>query len=203
MNNKHLSWNKEINNNFIIASRAYFLQSPTCTRVINLDYIVLIVTPMGLWCWSCFARGRGLVNGSATFRSVCMFQISMSPSDTWWQMELKRLLMCLVLLWNLDSFAKAIALVLWQKIFIGPDALGMTPRSDINSFIQTPSFAASKVAIYSASHVDLAMTHCLELHQLTAPPFNKNMYPVCDLESSESVSKLASTFLFCANIEWD
>ena len=26
MNNKHLSWNKEINYNFIIASRAYFLQ---------------------------------------------------------------------------------------------------------------------------------------------------------------------------------
>ena len=26
MNNKHLSWIKEINNNFIIASRAYFLQ---------------------------------------------------------------------------------------------------------------------------------------------------------------------------------
>ena len=37
MNNKHLSSNKEINNNFIIASRAYFLQSPTCTRVNNLD----------------------------------------------------------------------------------------------------------------------------------------------------------------------
>ena len=28
MNNKHLSWNKEINNNFIIASRAYFLHLP-------------------------------------------------------------------------------------------------------------------------------------------------------------------------------
>ena len=27
MNNKHLSWNKEINNNFIIASRAYFLHA--------------------------------------------------------------------------------------------------------------------------------------------------------------------------------
>ena len=80
MNNKHLSWYKEVNNNFIIASRAYFLQSPTCTRV---------------------------------------------------RMELKRLLMCLVLLWNLDSFAKAIAPVLSQKIFIGPDALGMTPRSDM------------------------------------------------------------------------
>ena len=26
MNNKHLSWYEEINNNFIIASRAYFLQ---------------------------------------------------------------------------------------------------------------------------------------------------------------------------------
>ena len=36
---------------------------------------------------------------------------------------------------NLDSFAKAIAPVLSQKIFIGPDALGNTPRSDMNSFI--------------------------------------------------------------------
>ena len=37
---------------------------------------------------------------------------------------------------NLDSFAKAIAPVLSQKIFIGPDALGMTPISDMNSFIR-------------------------------------------------------------------
>ena len=83
--------------------------------------------------------------------------------------------------------------VLSQKIFIGPDALGMTPRSDMKSFIQTPSFAASEVAMYSASHVDLATTLCLELLQLTAPPFNVNTYPVCDFESSGSVSKLAST----------
>src|ERR687897_2108127 len=108
-------------------------------------------------------------------------------------MELKCLLTCLVLLRNLDSFAKAIAPILSQKIFIGPDALGMTPRSDMNSFIQTPSFAASEAAMYSTSHVDLATTLCLELHQLIAPPFNKNTYPVCDLESSRSVSKLAST----------
>src|SRR3954465_9906478 len=93
----------------------------------------------------------------------------------------------------MDSFAKAISPVLSQKIFIGPDALGMTPRSDMNSFIQTPSFAASEAAMYSASHVDPATTLCLELHQLTAPPFNVNTYPVCDLESSGSVSKLAST----------
>ena len=41
MNNKHSSWYKEINNNFIIASRAYFLQSPTCTRVNNLVHIAM------------------------------------------------------------------------------------------------------------------------------------------------------------------
>src|SRR4051812_33949491 len=96
----------------------------------------------------------------------------------------------------MDSFAKAIAPVLSQKIFIGPDALGMTPRSDMNSLIQTPSFAASETAMYSASHVDPVTTLCLEPHQLTAPPFNVNMYPVCDLESSGSVSKLVSTYPF-------
>ena len=53
-------------------------------------------------------------------------------------------------LWNLDSFAKAIAPVLSQKIFIGPDALGITPRSDMNSFIQTPSVATSEEAMYFA-----------------------------------------------------
>ena len=73
------------------------------------------------------------------------------------------------------------------------NALGITPRSDMNSFIQTPSFAASEAAMYSASHVDPATTLCLELHQLIAPPFNKNMYPVCDLDSFGSVSNLALT----------
>ena len=85
--------------------------------------------------------------------------------------------MCLVLLGNLESFAKAIAPVLSQKIFAGPDALGITPTSDMNSFIQTPSFAASEAAMYSASHVDHATMLYLELHQLTAPPFNINTYP--------------------------
>jgi len=150
-------------------------------------------TPIEFWCWSCFARGRGLVNGSATFRSVCTLQISMSPSWIYSRMELKRRLICLVFLWNLGSLAMAIAPVLSQKIVIGPDALGITPRSDMNSFIQTPSCDASEAAIYSASHVDPATTLCLELHQLTAPPFNINLYPVWELESSGSVSKLAST----------
>ena len=51
----------------------------------------------------------------------------------------------------------------------------------MNSFIQTPSCVASEAAIYSTSHVDHATTLYLELHQLKAPPFNKKMYPVCDL----------------------
>ena len=75
----------------------------------------------------------------------------------------------------------------------GSNALDTTPRSVMNFFIQTPSFAASEAAMYSASHVESATTLCLEPHQLTAPPLRINTYPVCDLESSGSVSKLAST----------
>ena len=77
--------------------------------------------------------------------------------------------------------------------FDRPQALGMTPRSVMNSFTQIASCAASEAAMYFASHVDPATTLCLQLHQLTAPPFKIYMYPVCDLESSRSVSKLAST----------
>src|SRR3954470_4152326 len=108
-------------------------------------------------------------------------------------MELKRHLMCLVFLCSLGSLARAIAPVLSQKRVIGPDALGMTPRSVMNSFTQIASCAASEAAMYPASHVDPATTLCLQLHQLTAPPFKIYTYPVCDLESSRSVPKLAST----------
>src|SRR5688572_10652813 len=38
--------------------------------------------------------------------------------------------------------------------------------------IQTPSFAASEAAMYSASVVESATVSCLELFQLTAPPFS-------------------------------
>ena len=70
------------------------------------------------------------------------------------------------------------------------NALGMTPRSDMNPFIQTPSFAASEAAMYSTSHVDPATTLCLPIDNSTV---QYKHYPVCDLESSGSVSKLAST----------
>src|SRR3954467_13464496 len=108
-------------------------------------------------------------------------------------MELKRCLMCLVFFSNLCSLASAIAPVLSQKRAIVPVVWGMTPRSVMNSFIHIASCDASEAAMYSVSHVDPATTLCLQLHQLTAPPFKINTYPVCDLESSRSVSKLAST----------
>ena len=48
MDNKRLSWTRKYNNNlFIIASRAYFLQSPTCTRVNNLVHITMWLTLTG------------------------------------------------------------------------------------------------------------------------------------------------------------
>jgi hypothetical protein len=72
------------------------------------------------------------------------------------------------------------------------DALGSTPSSIRNFLIQTPSFAASKATMYSASIVESATVSCLELFQLTAPPFIVNTIPDCDFESSLSVWKLAS-----------
>ena len=48
MNNRQLSWTRKYNNNhFIIASRAYFQQSPTCTRVNNLVHITMWLTLTG------------------------------------------------------------------------------------------------------------------------------------------------------------
>src|SRR5215216_2980984 len=69
MNNKHLSCIKEINNNFIIASRAYFLQSPTCTRVNNLDYNVMILTPMVLIMFCSWKR----LSQRACDIQICMY----------------------------------------------------------------------------------------------------------------------------------
>ena len=86
--------------------------------------------------------------------------------------------------------------MLSQKRVIGPDALGMTPRSVMNSFTYIASCAASEAAMYSASHVDPATTLCLQLHQLTAPPFKIYMYPVCDLESSRSVEASIDVTLY-------
>ena len=61
--------------------------------------------------------------------------------------------------------------VLGSLVKFGFDTLGITPWSVMNSFIQIASCAASEAAMYSASHVDPATTLCLQLHQLTAPPF--------------------------------
>ena len=44
MNNKHLSWYKEINNNFIIASRAYFLHN----HIAMWTRLLTLVNPLGV-----------------------------------------------------------------------------------------------------------------------------------------------------------
>ena len=64
MNNKHLSWNKEINNKFIIASRAYFLHqgiNPVGDNAQAIKYLHK-QTP------TCTQRDKGVVN---PFTVIC------------------------------------------------------------------------------------------------------------------------------------
>jgi hypothetical protein len=53
--------------------------------------------------------------------------------------------------------------------FNGLLAIGNTSSSMRNFFIQTPSFADSEAAMYSASILELVIISYLELFQLTAP----------------------------------
>ena len=48
---------------------------------------------------------------------------------------------------------------------------GTTPNSIMKFLIQTVSFVASAAAMYFDSAVESATVSCLELFQLTAPPY--------------------------------
>nr|KAJ0189736.1 hypothetical protein LSAT_V11C800408040 [Lactuca sativa] len=48
---------------------------------------------------------------------------------------------------------------------------GTTPRSPMKFFNHIASFDASLAAMYSDSHVESTTVSCLELFQVTAPPF--------------------------------
>jgi hypothetical protein len=61
--------------------------------------------------------------------------------------------------------------VLSHNISSGSKELGTTPSSVMKFLIQTSSLDASEAAMYSASVVDPVITLCLQLFQLTAPPF--------------------------------
>src|SRR5215216_5873467 len=87
---------------------------PLALESTNLDYMVIYRTPLAVWCWSCFALGRGLVNGSATFRSVCTLQIFMSPSWTFSRIAWKHRLMCFSFLCDLGSCTLAMSSMLSQ-----------------------------------------------------------------------------------------
>ena len=57
-------------------------------------------------------------------------------------------------------------------------ARGIREHNKLNKeLIQTPYFAASEAAMYSASIVESTNVSCLELFQLTAPPFTLNTKP--------------------------
>ena len=68
----------------------------------------------------------------------------------------------------------------------------MTLGSVMNFFVQTPSFAASAVAMYSASMIELAVVSYLELFQHTTLSFRVYTYYEFDLLSSISDWKLES-----------
>src|SRR3954469_19386364 len=104
-----------------------------------------------------------------------------------WKIRWYRMSMCLFFWCCLGSLACAIAPLLSQYTSNRLDEPWTTPRSMRKFLIQTTSFAASEAAIYSASVVDADTVSCLELFQLTAPPFIINTYPDCERESSESV----------------
>ena len=63
MNNKHLSWYKEINNNFIIASRAYFLHNSVWSPEGFHNSLEGVSDVSRLWRWQ-KVRCKGLVDAS-------------------------------------------------------------------------------------------------------------------------------------------
>ena len=83
MNNKHLSWNKEINNNSIIASRAYFLQNPFPIRVLPIPCSTCTrhgYTPLSPW----------LNKMIFSLPSPCRGHTPLSPDGRhWWSRELE------------------------------------------------------------------------------------------------------------------
>ena len=101
---------------------------------------------------------------------------------------------CLYFPWSLGSLVKATTPSLSQKISIGSFMVGTTPRSPTKFFFHIASFDALLNAIYSDSHVELATVSCLELFQVTVPPFRVKTQPDCKQKLSWSVWKLASVY---------
>ncbi|KAI4981231.1 hypothetical protein ZWY2020_021716 [Hordeum vulgare] len=78
------------------------------------------------WCRSCFGRGRGLVSGSATFRSVCTLHIFTSSSSAKSRMRLKRRLMPSLLLGALFRYCRhSYRLPVFDSILIAPNTFGV------------------------------------------------------------------------------
>jgi hypothetical protein len=155
------------NNNIIIASRAYFLQSPTCTRANSL-VILAHSTPMTFWCYSYALLVVNLINGSDTFRSVCICISFASARITH-------------LVWDgiVKTWSSGETFVSWPRLCChychtielhGTNTLRTTPSS----------FAASRAVIYLALVAASVTMLNIETHQsphrtffhLIVPPYN-------------------------------
>src|SRR4051812_1764806 len=101
---------------------------------------------------------------------ICMYFANLQISICNIILDYMKLAVDMLGLWMI-SLASAMAPVLSHNISSGSNALGTTPSSVMKFLIQTPSLDASAAAMYSASTVDLAITLCLQLLHLTAPPF--------------------------------
>src|SRR4051812_35204303 len=156
--------NKNYNNNiFIIASRALFQQSPTCTRVNNLVYIWQQSHTHGTKVMIMFCTWKRFSQWICDIQIYMYFAI-LQISICYIISDYMKLAVDMLGLWMIfGSLASAMAPVLSHNISSGSNALGTTPSSVMKFLIQTPSL--------DSSTVDPAITLCLHLLQLTAPPF--------------------------------
>ena len=123
----------------------------------------MYLIPIALVCLSCMGCGRGFVNESEMFRSVCILHILISPRSMKLSNEMKsphNVFALLVVPWllGLRNSSTIVTVEIQQA-----RGIRNTSSSIRNFLIQTPSFAASEATIYSAS-----VGHCLLLGTLPA-----------------------------------
>src|SRR5215216_3089563 len=103
---------------------------------------------------------------------ICMYFANLQISICYIISDYMKLAVDMLGLWMISWFlSECYGAVLSHNISSGSNALGTMPSSVMKFLIQTPSLDASAAAMYSASTVDPAITLCLQLLQLTAPPF--------------------------------
>ena len=114
-----------------------------------------------------FSLVTTFVSISAGFWLVCIFSSFNSPSSNTERMKWYLRCMCLVLEWNVEFFARWIAL--WLSLY-SVRIWCFLPNSSINLCNQIISLLASVAATYSTSVVESATTLWIFETQLTVVP---------------------------------